>query len=110
MLQVHLSWAPTQREADDIAFDQWRSNLFDSSLAWNMEMPEQFDAAAKYVQPDDVRDGVFVSADTGRHLAHLAELASLGPAGIYLHHVGQTQEAFIDTFGAKVLPELAVAS
>ena len=27
-LQVHLSWAESEQEAEDIAFDQWRSNVF----------------------------------------------------------------------------------
>jgi hypothetical protein len=53
-----------------------------------------------------VRKAVLVSADTGRHAAWLHELADLGFDELYLHHVGQAQRAFIDAFGAEVLPEL----
>jgi hypothetical protein len=49
---------------------------------------------------------VLVSADPARHTADLRALADLGFDGLYLHHVGQTQDRFIDTFAAKVLPEL----
>jgi probable non-F420 flavinoid oxidoreductase len=105
-LQVHLSYAETDDEALAIAHDQWRTNVFASDLAWNLELPEQFDAAAVHVRPEDVKAAVLVSADPARHAADLAALAALGFDGLYLHHVGQTQDRFIDTFGAKVLPEL----
>ena len=45
-------------------------------------------------------------ADLGRHAAWLREDLELGFDELYLHHVGQEQEAFIDAFGAGVLPEL----
>jgi probable non-F420 flavinoid oxidoreductase len=106
LLQVHLSWADTEEEALGIAHDQWRTNVFSSDLAWNLEFPEQFDAAAEHVRPDDVRPAVLVSADVARHAADLRALVDLGFDGIYLHHVGQAQDRFIDTFGAKVVPEL----
>jgi len=106
LLQVHLSWAETDDEALAIAHDQWRSNIFSSELNWNLEFPEQFDVAATHVRPEDVRKAILVSADPARHAAELRALINLGFDGIYLHHVGQDQDRFIDTFGAKVLPEL----
>ncbi|HYH49040.1 MAG TPA: LLM class flavin-dependent oxidoreductase, partial [Acidimicrobiia bacterium] len=105
-LQVHLSWAESEGEALAIAHDQWRSNVFSSDLAWNLEFPEQFDAAAAHVRPEDVRPAVLISADTARHAADLRALADLGFDGLYLHHVGQEQDRFIDTFAAKVLADL----
>jgi probable non-F420 flavinoid oxidoreductase len=106
LLQVHLSWAESEDEALAIAHDQWRSNVFSSELNWNLEQPEQFDVAATYVRPEDVRRSVLISADPSRHAAELRALADLGFDGIYLHHVGQEQDRFLDTFGAKVLPDL----
>ena len=106
LLQVHLSWDQDDTAALAIAHDQWRSNVFSSELAWNLELPEQFDAAARFVEPDDVRSAVLVSAELGRHVEWLSEYIELGVDGIYLHHVGQTQDAFIEAFASKVLPEL----
>lgn len=105
-LQVHLAWAESEDEALAIAHDQWRSNVFPAPLSWNLEFPEQFDAAAEYVRPDDMRAAVLVSADPARHAEELRAFLDLGFDGVYLHHVGQTQDRFIDVFGAKVLPEL----
>jgi alkanesulfonate monooxygenase SsuD/methylene tetrahydromethanopterin reductase-like flavin-dependent oxidoreductase (luciferase family) len=106
-LQVHLSWAETEEEALDIAHDQWRTNVFSPPLCWDLETVEQFDLAATHVRPEDVRQSVLVSADLGRHLAWLRELAGLGFDQIYLHHVGRDLRPFIDAFGERVLPELA---
>lgn len=105
-VQVHLSWAPDEAEALAIAHQQWRTNVFSSDLAWNLELPEQFDAAAAFVRPDDVRRAVIVGADLGRHVEAMSGIAACGVDGVFLHHVGQEQQRFIDAFAAKVIPEL----
>jgi probable non-F420 flavinoid oxidoreductase len=109
-LQVHLSWAPDEETALAVAHDQWRSNVFDPALAMELVLPEQFDAAARFVTPEDVRSAVLVSADLDRHAAWLAEYAELGFDRLYLHEVGQAdhQQPFIDAFGSKVIPQLEV--
>jgi probable non-F420 flavinoid oxidoreductase len=108
-LQVHLSWAADEETALAVAYDQWRSNVFDPVLAMELALPEQFDAAARHVTPEDVRSAVLVSADLGRHTAWLGEYLELGFDRLYLHEVGQAehQRPFIDAFGSKVVPELA---
>jgi probable non-F420 flavinoid oxidoreductase len=108
-VQVHLSWAETEDDALDIAFDQWRSNVFASDLAWNLELPAQFDAAAVHVRPDDVRESVLVSSDMKQHTAWLHEIVDLGIDELYLHHVGtaEHQVPFVEAFAEHVLPELS---
>ena len=105
-VQTHVSWAPSEDDALAIAHDQWRSNVFPSTLAWNLAFPEQFDAAADHVTPDALRGPVLVSADLDQHVEWLAEIAALGVDGIYLHHVGQQHRDFVDAFAEHVLPAL----
>ena len=106
-LQVHLSWAEREQEALDIAYDQWRTNVFQPPLPWDLHTVEAFDEAARFVRPEDVRTGVLVSADLGAARGSgCSELADLGFDAIYLHHVGQELGPFIDAFGERVLPEL----
>ena len=105
-LQVHLSWADSEDQALAVAHDQWRSNVFSSELCWNLERPEQFDAAAVHVRPEDVHASVVVSAEPGRHTELLRSYLDLGFDSLFLHHVGQEQDRFVEIFGAKVLPEL----
>jgi probable non-F420 flavinoid oxidoreductase len=108
-LQVHLSWAADEEEALAVAHDQWSTGVFDPALAMELDLPEQFEVAARFVTPEDVRSAVLVSADLGRHTAWLGEYAELGFDRIYLHEVGQAghQRPFIDAFGSKVIPALA---
>lgn len=108
-LQVHLSWTATEEEALAIAHEQWGGNVFGPPISWDLETAEAFDVLWKHVQPEEVRGSVNVSADLGQHRAWLAEYAALGFDEIYLHHVGQEQQGFIETFGSKVLPELPTA-
>jgi probable non-F420 flavinoid oxidoreductase len=105
-LQVHLSWASEEDTAMRIAHDQWRSNVFGPPVCWDLELPEHFDVVSADVTPEQVAKVVNVSADLGRHAAWLRGYADLGFDEIYLHHVGQELDAFVDVFGAKVLPEV----
>ncbi|HEV7713177.1 MAG TPA: TIGR03885 family FMN-dependent LLM class oxidoreductase [Asanoa sp.] len=106
-LQAHLSWAATQDEAEAIAYEQWRSNVFAPPVCWDLELTDHFDAVSADLPMERVAATVDISADLGRHAANLRSYAEIGFDRIYLHHVGQEQAAFIDAFGAKVLPELA---
>ncbi|MFC9975474.1 TIGR03885 family FMN-dependent LLM class oxidoreductase [Spirillospora sp. NPDC127200] len=105
-LQVHLSWAPSEEEAARIAHEQWRSNVFAPPVCWDLEMTDHFDEVSRHVAPEQVAGVVDVSADLGRHAARLREYAELGFDNVMLHHVGREQDAFIDAFGAEVLPQL----
>jgi G6PDH family F420-dependent oxidoreductase len=109
-LQVHLSWAPDQREAEALAYEQWRSNIFPPPVCWDVDLAATFDAISEDVPMEKVTQVVNVSADLGAHTARLAEYAELGFGKIFLHHVGQEQEAFVAAFGEKVLPQLRSAA
>lgn len=105
-LQVHLSWAGSEAEAEAIALDQWRSNIFPPPVCWDLELVEHFDVVSENVTIEQVRKVVNVSADLQAHIDWLRGYADLGFDRIYLHHVGQDLMPFIDAFGSKVLPAL----
>jgi alkanesulfonate monooxygenase SsuD/methylene tetrahydromethanopterin reductase-like flavin-dependent oxidoreductase (luciferase family) len=105
-LQVHLSWAPTEEEAEAIAHEQWRSNVFGPPAAWDIDSAEVFDEVSEHVTVDAVRQAVLVSSDLKQHAAWLQEYLDLGFDDLFLHHVGQEQTAYLDAFGEHVLPQL----
>lgn len=105
-IQVHLSWAETDEEALEIAHEQWRTNVFGSEIAWNLELPQQFDEAARTVRPEDLRDAVLISAEPKQHIAWLQEIAALGVDELSLHYVGRNQLRFIEVFAEHVLSEV----
>ncbi len=65
-----------------------------------------FDSVGRFVTPDEVAKPVLVSADTSAARRLALGYAEAGFDEVYLHHVGKEQTRFIETFGAKVLPEL----
>jgi probable non-F420 flavinoid oxidoreductase len=107
VIQVHVSWAPTDEEALAIAHDQWRTNVFSPPIPWDLDSVEAFDEAARHVRPEDMRGSVLVTSDLGQLSAWLHELLAFEPDELYVHHVGREQGAFIEAFAEHVLPGLA---
>ena len=105
-LQLHVSYAPSEDEALAIAYDQWRSNVLGPPLSWDLDSVEAFDAATRDVSTERVRDTVLVSSDLGLHAESIRDYLELGFDDVYVHHVGKTQEQFIDAYGEKVLGQL----
>lgn len=106
MLQIHLSWAATRKQAEDIAYDQWRSNVFGPPIDQDMPTPEHFDAAADEVSLSTVLGAVWTSESSHQHAEWIAEAADSGFERIYLHHVGQEQAPWLDIAGEEILPAL----
>ena len=109
-LQVHVSYAADDDTALDIAFDQWRANVFAGPVSWDLPEVAHFDEASRFVRRDDMHAAVLVSSDPHRYVDRINELAALGFDAIYVHHVGREQREFIETFGADVLPALDIGS
>lgn len=106
VLQIHLSWAPTEQEARAIAMDQWRSNVFGVPACWDLTRASLDEVSREGVTLDQVQRAVLVSSDLGLLTQRIHDLADLGFGTVYLHHVGTDQSAFLDAFGATVLPQL----
>jgi len=104
-LKVQLSYAATMEEALMGAHDQWRSNIFNSTVLGDMWQVEQFDAMGEFVQPEELFEMVRISNDIQQHIEWLRQDQTLGYERIILHNVNREQEQFIKDFGEKVLPE-----
>lgn len=105
-VKVGLCWEETDEKAEAEAFKQWKTNAFTNEVLANLRTPRQLDAAAKHVRPGDMHESLRISSSAQQHIDWLARDAELGFEEIQLHNVGRNQEAFIDFFGANVLPEL----
>jgi coenzyme F420-dependent glucose-6-phosphate dehydrogenase len=105
-LQVHVAYAPSEGEARDAAFAQWRQNTLPNSVATELAHPAQISAAATHVTPEDLDGAVRISSDLGRHVEWLRGDLERGFDGLYLHEVGPEQERFVEVFGREVLPRL----
>lgn len=109
VLQVHVSLADTDAAAYAIAKDQWRNGLVTPPLAWDLEQPEDFDAAVGEVDEAKLRDAVLVESDPVALAERITALAGLGFDRVYLHHVGREQDGFLDAAARGILPRLKEA-
>lgn len=105
-LQIKLSYAREGERALKGAFDQWKTNVFPSSVLSDLETPEHFEALAGFAREEDITDHVRVSADLREHEAWIQDDISQGFEGLYLHNVNPWQEEFLEDFGEGVLPRL----
>lgn len=105
-LKVQLSYDKTEKQARQGAFDQWKSNIFESRLLSELIHPKQFEDAAVYVKPEDMDENVNISDSPERHLEWIAGYKEMGFSVISLHNVNLHHEQFIEAFGEKVVPEL----
>ena len=104
ILQVKIAYAESEAEARRGAHEQWRSLVFDSRLLAELRTPAEFEAAGRFVRPEDLDAGVRISTDLDRHADWLHEDLALGFDELYLHNVHRDQRRFIEDFGARVLP------
>src|SRR6476620_3213086 len=106
VLQVHLSWAPDEKDAVAIAMDQWPSNIFAPPIPCDLPTAAHFAGVSADVGEEQLRKSVNISASLAQHAQWLGEYADLGFDELYLHFVGQEQAPFIEAFADKVLPQL----
>jgi G6PDH family F420-dependent oxidoreductase len=103
-VQAALAWAPTKAEARDGAWSQWRGNVFGGDVLATLRTCGDFEAAARFVSPEDVASRLTVSHDPLEHAQRLQEYVDAGATDIYLFNVAPPQRDFIEVFAERVLP------
>jgi coenzyme F420-dependent glucose-6-phosphate dehydrogenase len=105
MIQLHVSWAKDQQTAEDQAVREWPNG----GMAFpkqDIRNPEDFEAMAKLVRPENFKGRVLMSADLDKHREHIQHYIDLGFTEVYMHNVGRNQREFIEAYGREVLPAL----
>ncbi|HEX8203551.1 MAG TPA: TIGR03885 family FMN-dependent LLM class oxidoreductase [Isosphaeraceae bacterium] len=106
-LQAALSFADNEDQALRAAHAHWPVAAVDLTQLEDLATPRDFDAATAGVRPEDLTGKLRISADLDRHIEWLRGDIALGFDAIYLHSIGPDPRAFIETFGARVLPALS---
>ncbi len=108
-LQVHVSLAGSRADALRLAHEQWAPVSIGSPVAWDLALPEDFEAVARFIAPEDVEGSVVCAGSPAELAERLLPYLELGFEEVYLHHVGQDQAPFLDAAGEHLLPALASA-
>jgi len=105
LLQIHLSWAPTDEEAMANALREWPNG----GMAFpkqDIKNPEDFAAMARLVRPEHFTNRCQVSSSLAAQTENIQHYIDMGFDEIHLHNVGRNQREFIEVFGREVLPNL----
>lgn len=105
IIQVKVSYAPTDKEAIDAAVKDWPNGGMNFPKA-DIRTPEDFEAMAKLVRPENFKNRVLTTSDLGKHTEYIQHWIDLGFQEIHIHNVNRSQEAFIDAYGTDVIPNL----
>lgn len=105
--QVPVCYGPDEGAAVKVAHDQFR--WFGGGWKVNADLPgpDSFDAASRYVRPDDVAESIPCGPDVDRHVEAVRKFVDAGFTDIALVQVGRdTQGPFIDWAERELLPAL----
>ena len=105
ILQLHLSWAPTDEEALRNAMTEWPNGGMKFPKQ-DVRSPFDFEQMAKLVRPEDFDGRMLISSDLDAHRKEIQKFLDLGVDRVYLHNVGRNQKEWIEAFGREVLPAL----
>ena len=104
-LQVHISWAESQADAEAQAIAEWPNGGMPFPKQ-DIRNPEDFANMAKLVRIEHFANRMLISADLDEHAAALQKFVDMGFDAVYVHNVGRNQAEFIRAFGERVLPQL----
>ncbi len=105
LLQLHLSWAPTDEQALENAMTQWPNGGMKFPKQ-DIRSPYDFAQMAALVRPEDFEGRMVIASDPDVHRAEIQRFLDLGITQIYLHNVGRNQTEWMEVFGRDVLPKL----
>lgn len=105
IIQLHVSWAESDEAAIDQAVKEWPNGGMNFPKQ-DIRNPEDFQAMAKLVRPENFKGRVMCSASLDAHREHLQHYIDLGFTEVYVHNVGRNQEEFIRAYGKEVVPSL----
>ncbi len=105
ILQLHLSWAPSDEQALVNAMEYWPNGGMRFPKA-DIRSPHDFAQMAQLVRPEDFRGRLLISSDPDAHREYIQRFVDLGFDRVYLHNAGRNQQEFIEVFGRDVLPKL----
>jgi G6PDH family F420-dependent oxidoreductase len=104
--QLHVCYAENEQQARKTAHELWPNAGMGGALGQELATTEHYEAVAELVGEDDVADAVVCGPDAQRHLDAIREYEDAGFTHVFVHQIGQDQEAFLRFYAAEILPEL----
>lgn len=105
IMQYKISLASTEDDAIAQAIKEWPNGGMPFPKG-DIRNPEDFEAMAKLVKPENFKNRVLTSPNIDDHIAMAQHYIDLGFTELYVHNVGRNQAEYIETYGKEVIPAL----
>lgn len=106
--QVTLSWGATE-DAEQRALERWPNGAIPGQLSQDLPTPQHFEEAARLVTRERIAEEVPCGTDAGRVVDIVRRTLAAGIDHLYLHQIGDDQEAFCRAWQTEIEPELVAA-
>jgi G6PDH family F420-dependent oxidoreductase len=104
--EVALCWAPDEAEAVRIAHERFRFAALGWKVMAELPRPDAFEAATRWVRPQDVAQYVACGPDPERHVAAVRRYVDAGFDHVVVIGVGPDQEGFLRFWEHELGPKL----
>lgn len=103
--QLHSCVADSQDEAVAVAHEQWRNSGLPGELASTLPTPTHFEQATTMVDTEDIDEGsIITEQDPQVHIDSIQQAIDAGYDHVYVHQIGDDQEALFDLYEDDILP------
>lgn len=99
-----VCWGESNQEALETAVEWW-PNAFADVSGTELATPKHYKEASQSVSEGDAEEAIAYGPNSEPYVEHIQEFVDAGFEYVYLHHLGQNQEAFIEFMEREVLPE-----
>ncbi|HET9490469.1 MAG TPA: TIGR03557 family F420-dependent LLM class oxidoreductase [Methylomirabilota bacterium] len=103
---VTVCWARDAQSARKTAHRIWPTAAMESSLSWELPLPQHFEQAAKHVTEDAVAEVVVCGPDPEPYVTAIRKYVDAGFDHVVIHQVGPEQEGFFAFYKRELAPAL----
>lgn len=102
---TNVCWGESDQEALETAIEWW-PNAFADVSGTELATPKHYKEASQSVTAEKAKQSIVYGPDPDPYLEKIREFVDAGFERVYLHHLGQNQERFIEFMEREVLPEV----
>ena len=104
--EVALCWAPDEAEAVRVAHERFRFAALGWKVMAELPGPAGFEAATRWVRPEDVAQQIACGPDPERHVAAVRKYVDAGFDHLVVIGVGPDQEGFLRFWEQELAPKV----
>jgi coenzyme F420-dependent glucose-6-phosphate dehydrogenase len=103
---MHVAYDSDEKKALKRATELWPNTGMKGSLSQELATPSDFEGAAAMVSEDDLAESTPHGPDPERYLKAIEEYDTAGFTHVYIHQIGDNQDAWAEFAAKELMPKL----